>query len=137
MSEKRPNVHSVFLPTEFYLAIAGVVSERKIGKSSAILAMINEGLRKDGFIDEDTYQVFKKKYRKTLLEKVKEGREKRAELSKPKLRCQWAAGSSDRCRRLASVRMKHEDKDEVIYSCLEHVSEFRAHGFQVIEETDI
>ena len=109
------------------------MSKMRIGKSAAILYAINEGLRKEGFVDEEMYEVFKQRYSQPLLEIVKGGRRKKAGAGKLGLRCQWAAGSSDKCRRVAQVMMKREDT--IIQSCPEHISRFRNHGFQVLEET--
>ncbi|MEM2675283.1 MAG: hypothetical protein QXT10_02145 [Candidatus Bathyarchaeia archaeon] len=71
MSE-RPHAHMVYIPTELFLALKGKCWSLKIGESAAILDCINESLYREGFIDEETYQRFKERYRKPLLEIVRE-----------------------------------------------------------------
>lgn len=130
MSE-RPNYHPLHLPTEFYLAIVDVMSKMRIGKSAAILWTINEGLRKHGYIDEETHGVFQRKYSRPLMEIVQGSRKKKAEVGKPKPRCQWAAGSAKKCRRIAQLMM--QKGSEVIAACPEHISKFRDYGFEVVD----
>jgi len=69
---ERPHAHMVYIPTELFLALKGKCWSLKIGESAAILDCINESLYREGFIDEETYQRFKERYRKPLLEIVRE-----------------------------------------------------------------
>lgn len=71
LSEKRPNVHYVFLPVELYIGIAKAQAELEIGKSSAILLMINEGLFRRGFISQNVYEALKRRYERKLVEIVR------------------------------------------------------------------
>lgn len=123
MSE-RANYHSIYLPTEFYLAIADVMAQKRIGKSAAILLMIDEGLRKTGFLDEETYLLYKTRYTKPLLETVKSGRKARASTKKEKVRCGWSG-----CRRVALSFVKWRSTDgktsETIPVCSDHLKEAR------------
>jgi hypothetical protein len=128
---ERPNCHPLHLPTEFYLGITDVMSKMRIGKSAAILWILNEGLRKHGYIEEETYEIYRRKYSTSLMKIVRDRRKKKAEAGIPKPRCQWAARSADKCRRLAQVLMKR--RDQIVNSCPEHIAKFREHGFKVVE----
>jgi len=75
MSEDRPNACMIFLPTELYLGLIKKMAKLEIGKSAALLDAVNEDLFKEGFISEDVYEKFKQKYRKPLMEVVKEKEE--------------------------------------------------------------
>jgi hypothetical protein len=68
---ERSHVHPVFLPVELYIGISKVQAKLEIGKSAAILDMINEGLFNGGFISETVYAELKRKYERKLLEIVK------------------------------------------------------------------
>lgn len=70
MTESRSHVHSVFLPVELYIGLTKVMAEHEIGKSSAILLMVTEGLRNYKVIDERTYEKYKKRYNEKLIYKV-------------------------------------------------------------------
>lgn len=71
MSE-RANAHPVFLPTELYMGLVKKMAAFEIGKSAAILDGLNEDLHKEGFIDDDTYEKFRSKYRRKLINVVRE-----------------------------------------------------------------
>ena len=68
---ERSHVHPVYLPAELYIGISKVQAKLEIGKSAAILDMINEGLFQRGFISETVYVEMKRKYERSLLEIVK------------------------------------------------------------------
>ena len=70
MSE-RSHVHPVFLPVELYVAISKAMADLEIGKSSAILLMIAEGLHSRGFLSKEDYEVLRKKYERKLIEVVR------------------------------------------------------------------
>ena len=70
MSE-RSHVHPVFLPVELYVGISKAMADLEIGKSSAILLMIAEGLHSRGFISREVYEVLRKKYERKLIEVVR------------------------------------------------------------------
>ena len=74
MSE-RSHVHPVFLPVELYVAISKAMADLEIGKSSAILLMIAEGLHSRGFLSREDYEVLRKKYERKLVEIVRRGDE--------------------------------------------------------------
>lgn len=73
---ERSHVHPVFLPAELYIGISKVQAKLEIGKSAAILNMINEGLFQRGFISEAVYAELKRKYERKLLEIVKKNKVK-------------------------------------------------------------
>ncbi len=75
MSEERPNACMIFLPTELYVGLIKKMAKLEIGKSAALLDAVNDSLFKEGFISEDVYEKFKQKYRKPLMEVVKEKEE--------------------------------------------------------------
>lgn len=112
---KRPNFISLFLPTELYLAIIDVQSKKQIGKAAAILYMINEGLRKRGFIDEETYELYEQKYGTPLLVKVRRNRQQRH--ARLEVRCGWVG-----CRRVAVAMVRYKD-EEVLPACPDHLKE--------------
>jgi hypothetical protein len=124
MSAERPNLHPIYLPTEFYLAIADVIAKKRIGKSAAILLMINEGLRQTGFLDEETYLLYRTRYSTPLMEKVEKGRTARTTLKEEKVRCGWSG-----CRRLAISIVKWKSSDsksqKKIPVCPDHLKEAR------------
>ena len=70
MSE-RSHVHPVFLPVELYVGVSKAMADLEIGKSSAILLMIAEGLHSRGFISREVYEVLRKKYERKLIEVVR------------------------------------------------------------------
>jgi len=72
MSEERPHVCRLFVPTELYVGLIKKMAKYEIGKSSAILDSLNEDLYNQGFIDDATYQKFKEAYMKKLVEVVRE-----------------------------------------------------------------
>ncbi|MBS7616933.1 hypothetical protein KEJ45_07030 [Candidatus Bathyarchaeota archaeon] len=72
MSEDRPNVCIVFLPTELFVGLIKKMAKYEIGKSSAILDSINEDLHNQGFIDDETYFKFKEAYMRRLVDVVRE-----------------------------------------------------------------
>lgn len=72
MSEERPNAHMIFLPTELYMGLIKKMATYEIGKSAAILESLNENLHKAGFISSEAYEKFRNKYRKKLVDVVKE-----------------------------------------------------------------
>jgi len=121
---RRGHVHTVMLAVELDLAIIDVQHRMRIGTHAAILYMVNEGLRKNGYIDEPTYELFKARYSKPLKDILKE---KREEENAP--RCSWA---EPKCRRIATVVMKRGDR--VIPSCPKHLKEFQRYGYEVLEE---
>jgi len=53
---ERSHIHPVFLPAELYIGISKVQAELEIGKSAAILLMINEGLHQNNFIKPEVYE---------------------------------------------------------------------------------
>ena len=118
---KRPNIHPLYLPTEFYLAISDVQSKMRIGKSAAILLMIAEGLHKHELLDEKTYEIYVKKYTRPLMDIVAKHREERISSDSAKIRCSFGSGSS-RCRRLATVTLQKGNK--LFPSCPEHLDDF-------------
>jgi hypothetical protein len=70
MSE-RSHVHPVFLPVELYIGISKVQAQLEIGKSSAILLMVADGLFHRGLIDFGTYETMKQRYERKLVEIVR------------------------------------------------------------------
>ena len=71
MSE-RPHAHMIYIPTELYIGLFKKIAALEIGESAAILDCINEVLYNESFIDEATYQKFRERYRKKLVEVVRE-----------------------------------------------------------------
>lgn len=130
---KRENVHRLFFPAEFDIAVVHLRSKMEIGEHAAILSIICEGLKNLDLIDDPTYELYKARYSRKLLDIVKRNREERESEVKPKPRCDYARGSADRCRRIATVTLKSGDK--MISSCPEHIEEFKKHGYEVLEET--
>ncbi len=66
----REHVHPVFLNVSLYIGITKIQAELEIGKSSAILLMITEGLYHKGAISQKTYLQLKKRYERKLDEKI-------------------------------------------------------------------
>ncbi|MEM2739020.1 MAG: hypothetical protein QXK93_08560 [Candidatus Bathyarchaeia archaeon] len=87
MSE-RPHAHMIYIPAELYIGLFKKVAALEIGESAAILDCINEALYNEGFIDDVTYQRFRERYRKKLVEVVreKEGPSVKVEISAAKLK---------------------------------------------------
>jgi hypothetical protein len=61
----------VFLPAELYVGISKVQAELEIGKSAAILLMINEGLHHGNFVRPEIYEVYRKRYETKLVSAVR------------------------------------------------------------------
>jgi hypothetical protein len=72
MSEERAHAHMVYLPAELFMGLIKKMGKYEVGKSSAILDCINEALHAEGFIDDETYEKFKERYRRKLVEVVRE-----------------------------------------------------------------
>ena len=70
MSE-RSHIHPVFLPAELYVGISKVQAELEIGKSAAILLMINEGLRQGNFVRPEVYEAYRRRYEAKLVSAVR------------------------------------------------------------------
>jgi hypothetical protein len=71
MSE-RPHAHMLFIPTELYVGLFKKMASLEIGESAALLDALNEDLHNRGFIDEVTYQKFKERYTRKLVDVVRE-----------------------------------------------------------------
>ena len=80
MSE-RPNAHMIFLPTELFMGLIKKMASYEIGKSAAILDSLNEALFEEGFINAETYEKFRGKYRRKLVDVVKQ--KERSPVTKP------------------------------------------------------
>jgi hypothetical protein len=61
----------VFLPAELYVGISKVQAELEIGKSAAILLMINEGLYQGNFVRPEIHEAYKKRYEAKLVSAVR------------------------------------------------------------------
>ncbi len=70
MSE-RSHIHPVFLPAELYVGISKVQAELEIGKSAAILLMINEGLHQGDFVRPEIYEAYRRRYETKLVSAVR------------------------------------------------------------------
>ncbi len=70
MSE-RSHIHPVFLPAELYVGISKVQAELEIGKSAAMLLMINEGLHQGNFIKSEIYEAYRRRYETKLVNAVR------------------------------------------------------------------
>jgi hypothetical protein len=86
MSE-RPHAHMVYIPTELYVGLNKKLGALEIGPSAAILDALNEDLHRRGFIDDETYQKFKQRYQRKLVDVVhkKETSSIKVEVSSAKL----------------------------------------------------
>jgi sulfur transfer complex TusBCD TusB component (DsrH family) len=71
MSE-HPHAHMLFIPTELYVGLFKKMASLEIGESAALLDALNEDLHNRGFIDEVTYQKFKERYTRKLVDVVRE-----------------------------------------------------------------
>jgi hypothetical protein len=71
MSEK-PHAHMVYIPTELYVGLIKKMAKYEISQSTAILDALNEDLYSEGFIDKATYQKFKERYLRKLVDVVHE-----------------------------------------------------------------
>lgn len=83
MNEQRPNFYPLKLPTETYIALIDRMSALKIGKGPAIIDAINETLHNEGFLNDEDYEMMKQKYRRKLIDVVKEGRKRKPVQTKP------------------------------------------------------
>jgi hypothetical protein len=61
----------VFLPAELYVGISKVQAELEIGKSAAILLMINEGLHQGNFVRHEVYEAYRRRYEAKLVSTVR------------------------------------------------------------------
>jgi hypothetical protein len=61
----------VFLPAELYVGISKVQAELEIGKSAAILLMINEGLHQGDFVRPEVYEAYRRRYEAKLVSAVR------------------------------------------------------------------
>ncbi len=82
MTSERPNAHMIFLPTELYMGLIKKMAASEIGRSAAILDCVNESLHNQGFVSRKIYLKFRDRYRKKLVDIVKEREEV------PTIRCQ-------------------------------------------------
>ncbi|UCE96539.1 MAG: hypothetical protein JSV51_02765 [Candidatus Bathyarchaeota archaeon] len=116
-SKRRPNVHPLFLPVDYYLAIVDVQAKKRIGRSAAILLMLGEGLLKEGFLSEEMFVEYKERYTKPLKDIVQGN----IEAAKHKVKCSWGG-----CKRVA-VRMVcwlgKKDEKELLAACQMHFEE--------------
>lgn len=71
MSEK-DYIVVLMIPAELYVAFIKRMAKFEICKSHCGLDCVNETLYREGFIDEETYQKFKERYRKRLIDVVRE-----------------------------------------------------------------
>jgi len=123
------------------MGILDTQTKYRIGKSAAILFSINEGLWKQGFLDEETYELYKKKYSKPLLEIVKGNRQGKIEAAKRKVRCGWVG-----CRRIGvamvrwhSIEMHSVGMQERIFAvCPEHLKEAKnSSEYQILSDQEL
>ena len=89
--------------------------------------MLCEGLRKEEFLDEKIYEIYKARYSTPLMERVQKSRD---EGTKP--RCKYIFADGTKCRRIATVTLKKGNKQAS--SCAEHLREFLEFAYEVVEE---
>jgi len=68
---ERSHIHPVFLPAELYVGISKVQADLEIGKSAAILLMINEGLHQGNFVRPEVYEAYRRRYETKLVKAVR------------------------------------------------------------------
>jgi len=143
---ERPHAHMVYIPTELFLALKGKCWSLKIGESAAILDCINESLYREGFIDEETYQKFRERYRKPLLEIVREKeapsvkvevqtaklevQQSTVQVSKPKKRPDYSKMSLEELEKLRNHLLEIGDTNEVQFVAWEVKKRLAQKGVQ-------
>ena len=81
----REHIHSVFLSASHYLAIAKIQAKLEIGKSAAILLVLNRGLHDFEVLSDEEFDLLDTRYRRPLKEIIEANRLKKESSHTPVL----------------------------------------------------
>lgn len=111
----RANLHPVALNTDHYLALVSLQNDLKIGKSASIQLMLNLGLYTAGYINQETFEIFKARYSKPLKEIVEENRRKKENSHIPKKAIELQKNREDLDKQQLEAKAQAQSADDRVF----------------------